>query len=372
MSAVDKLVRAWREGTLGEKLSAKLGRMPVSQRVRWLGARRASEAVAALTQWGRLRQREAGGWLLLLGDNDVLTWKVIAGLQRAKIPQRLLTPAAALALPAAEAAQVAAVLCTYVDASRQTAAARQIAAHAPLAEKPFEYVYGLDPALVQFHQRDEYASTDFVSPLLLDAPTPHAIYEESLKRFEQKCGLRDYLDLYQVLRHIVHNRIPGDIAEFGSYKGHSGWLIARSLEALGDGTRRVFLFDTFAGFPEEKGLDHFWSDTHKVDFESIRVKFADRANVKLVRGDFTQTLPASDLGQLALAYVDCDSYRATRWLIQTLWPQRISPRGAMVFEDYGHPALLGNRVAIHEDLPESAGGIRHYSQFSGLYIAYNA
>lgn len=372
MSAVDKLVRAWREGTLGEKLSAKLGRMPVPQRVRWLGARDQAEAVIALSRWGRARQSEAGGWLLLLGDDDALTSAVTAALQRAGVAQRRLTLADALALPAQDAAQVAAVLCTHTDARRQTAVACQIAAYAPLADKPFEYVYGLDPALTQFRLRDEYAGTDFVSPLLLDAPTPHAIYEESLERFEQKCGLRDYLDLYQVLRHIVHNRIPGDIAEFGSYKGHSGWLIARSLEALGDGMRRVFLFDTFAGFPEEKGLDHFWSDTHKVDFESIRAKFTDRDNVKLVRGDFTQTLPASDLGQLALAYVDCDSYRATRWLIQTLWPKRISPRGAMVFEDYGHPALLGNRVAIHEGLPESAGGIRHYSQFSGLYIAYNA
>jgi hypothetical protein len=39
VSAVNKLVKAWREGTLVEKLASKFGRMPVTQRVRWLGAR---------------------------------------------------------------------------------------------------------------------------------------------------------------------------------------------------------------------------------------------------------------------------------------------------------------------------------------------
>lgn len=76
MSAVNKLVRAWREGTLVEKLASKLGRMPVTQRVRWLGARDQSDAIAALTQWGKARQREAGGWLLLLGDDDALDTNV--------------------------------------------------------------------------------------------------------------------------------------------------------------------------------------------------------------------------------------------------------------------------------------------------------
>lgn len=372
MTMSAKLMRHWRAGTLGDRLSARLGRKPVSYTARWQGAQNIEQAITALVTWGLARQAEQGGWLLLLGDADALTMALRRRLERAGVTCRQLSLAQAQQLPPDEANGVAAVLCTQMGTKAQTQAAIAMAACPELGDKPFEYVFGLDPNMAIFRQRDEYASTEFVSPWLLDTPTPHALYEESLQHFEQKCGLRDYLDLYQVLRHVVQNDIPGDIAEFGSYKGHSGWLIARSLEALGDSQRKLYMFDTFAGFPQEKGLDHFWSDTHKVDFDSIRNKFNGRANVELVRGDFTQTLPQSGAGQLALAYVDCDSYRATRWLIEQLWPARISPRGTMVFEDYGHSALLGNRVAIHQAFDGMAGGIRSYSQFSGLYTVYNA
>lgn len=365
--------RHWRAGTLGSRIRARLfGRMPVAERVRWLGADNENEAVEALLAWGRSALAGTNGWLLLLGDDNALGRRAQAAMQRAGLAHRRLQIAEALALSADDTRNVAAVLCTESGTRSQTHCAREISGFPPLADKPFEYVYGLDPARAAFHHLDEYAATDFVSPLLLDEPSPYAIYEESLALFEQKCGLRDYLDLYQILAHVVRNRIPGDIAEFGSYKGHSGWLIARSLEALGDTRRRVFLFDTFDCFPEETGLDHFWTDTHRVDFESIRRKFADYSTVQLVRGDFTQTLPESGLAQVALAYVDCDSHRATKWLIETLWPERISHRGAMVFEDYGHPALLGNRVAIHDVFDQFHDGIKNYSQFSGLYSIYNA
>jgi predicted O-methyltransferase YrrM len=236
---------------------------------------------------------------------------------------------------------------------------------------PFEYASGLDRERALFTKLDEYATTPFVSPVLLDQPNPYEIYEESLLHFEQKCGMRDFLDLYQLLRSVCDNNVPGDIAEFGSYRGHSGYLIARTLQALGS-RKHLYMFDTFAAFPEElTGIDYYWSDTHDVSFAEVRAKFRDLENVHLVRGDFIETLPQSDLGHLALAYVDCDSYRATRYLLDALLPHRMSPRGLLVCEDYGHPALLGHRVAVHESL-ESLGPadacFRFFSQFSGFYI----
>jgi hypothetical protein len=249
-----------------------------------------------------------------------------------------------------------------------TRLAQRLTANAALNTVPFEYVAGVDPERTFFEKYDEYRDTWFVSPVLLDDETPYEIYRESLELFEQKCGLRDFLDLYQILRSAAERSVPGDVAEFGSYRGHSGWLIARSLQALGC-DKRLFMFDTFDSFPDESlGVDHFWSGTHDVDFEEVKRKLSPFDNVHLVRGDFTETLASSELARVALAYVDCDSYRATRFLIDALLPERIVAGGALVCEDYGHPALLGNRVAVHESLTGVTNCFRFFSQFSGLYV----
>lgn len=369
MSLLRGFARHLREGTLLRRLAGGSAVPPVHWRVRWQGADSVDEAAAALAHWGgRFAAAKTGGWLMTLGEGGELQAQLQTRLERAGLRHRAHALGELRDWHAADAATLAGILCAYTDAARLTAAAQVLARHPVLAAVPFEYAPGLHPERALFTRRDEYAATHFIAPALRDDPGPYRIYEESLQRFEQKCGLRDYLDLYQVLRHVVDNRVPGDIAEFGSYRGHSGWLIARTLQALGS-DKRLYMFDTFAAFPDEGGVDHFWTRSHAVDFEEVRGKLAAFADVTLVRGDFTQTLATSGLGAVALAYVDCDSYRATRFLIEALWDRHLAVRGALVCEDYGHPALLGNRAAVHESLDGRAGAFRYFSQFSGFYIA---
>jgi hypothetical protein len=40
----------------------------------------------------------------------------------------------------------------------------------------------------------------------------------------------------------------------------------------------------------------------------------------------------------------------------------------MVFEDYGHAQLLGNRAAVHNYFDNRPGCVQFFSQFSGCYI----
>ncbi|HUR41097.1 MAG TPA: TylF/MycF/NovP-related O-methyltransferase [Verrucomicrobiae bacterium] len=264
----------------------------------------------------------------------------------------------------------AAVACLDLDSRGIASAARACMNHPQLRTVAFEYATATRDEYATLLQHDDphYGNTHFHSPLLTDPHLPFAIYEESLARFERKCDVRDFMDLYQVLRQVVELGLPGDIVEFGSYKGHSGYLIARTLRALGV-QHRIHLFDTFAAFPQEQaGVDQFWSDTHAVNFDEVRGKFADLPEVTLVRGDFTHTLqPALAGRRLAAVHVDCDSYRAVRYVAEQTWPL-LSPRGLMVFEDYGHPALLGARLAVEEFATAHRECFRFFSQFSGLYI----
>lgn len=370
MSRVSGFLRHLRAGTLVRRLIQGPRALPPQVRVRWYGADTMAEAVAALTHWGRqFVGRSADGWIVTLGEGGPLHERLDASLRAAGVPHRRHTLPEILAWDEVQIRGLKGIICAYTNVPELTAAARALPLHTVLASIPFEYAPGLHAEREIFQRRDEYAETHFIGPGLLDAPGPYRLYEESLALFEQKCGLRDYLDLYQLLKHVIDNRVPGDIAEFGSYKGHSGWLIARTLQALGS-DKRLFMFDTFAEFPAESaGMDHFWSRTHQVDFGEVRRKLAPFPNVTLVRGDFTQTLSRSGLNDVALAYIDCDSYRATRFLIDALWNQHLQSHAAMVFEDYGHPALLGNRAAVHEELDHRKDAFRYFSQFSGYYVA---
>jgi hypothetical protein len=217
---------------------------------------------------------------------------------------------------------------------------------------------------------DQYVDGDFVSPLLVRyGDELYEIYRESLTKFSLKTDVRDYLDLCQLIDSVCRRNVPGDLAEFGSYRGHSGYLTSRVLDHFGS-SRTLYMFDMFESFPEESvGVDSFWSGTHKVDFEAVKRKFRDRGNVRMIKGDFTITAAQTDTGPLALAFIDCDSYRATRSLLEYLWSNRIPVGGIVAMEDYGHAALLGNRVAVHQFFDGRDDAYTYFSQFSGFFIA---
>ena len=210
-------------------------------------------------------------------------------------------------------------------------------------------------------------SNDFISPLHLQEPNFSNLYEESCKLFEPKTGIRDFMDLIQGVNHVLNTNLQGDLAEFGSFKGQSGYLTARYLEVR-KSPKTLFMFDAFESFPiESNGVDHFWSDTHKVNFEEIKQKFKRFNHVELVKGDFTETFNQSACKKLCLAFVDCDSYRGTKYLIDEIFEDRLEVGGLMIFEDYGHASLLGNRLAVHEKFKGKRNAFCFFSQFSGSF-----
>ena len=129
------------------------------------------------------------------------------------------------------------------------------------------------------------------------------------------------------------------------------------------------MFDMFESFHiETVGVDQFWSETHEVDFADIKRKFKDLPNVELVKGYFTKTFVGSNCKELALAFIDCDSYRGTKYLIDTIFDHFLVAGGIMVFEDYGHASLLGNRIAVHQAFDKKENAFCFFSHFSGSYF----
>jgi hypothetical protein len=351
-----------------EAFARQLGWMSVYERVHWFGARSPRQASKALGSRAAGLAAGAGQWVLLVGDDGPLRQGLERELTDRGTAHRSVSTTEHLHLDAGEDRTLACIVAADADIRRVTATAREVLRDRRLADIPFEYSTGLEPEAEQFRRQDEYATSGFISPVLLAEPSPYDLYAQSLERFEQKCGLRDYLDLYQLLASVVQRGIAGDVAEFGSYKGHSGWLIAATLEALSS-DKPVHMFDMFDHFPHESaGVDYFWSGTHQVQLDEVRHKLSGFDAVELHPGEFEGTLPGSGIDTLALAYVDCDSYRAVAYLARELFEHRLSRGGMIVFEDYGHPALLGCRVAVHEYFDGRSDCVKFFSQFSGLYV----
>lgn len=262
----------------------------------------------------------------------------------------------------------ACVTAGFFDSKQLTTLGLALARHSFLGEVPFEFSILPESAYATLIKHDWQKNASFISPLLLSDADYFAIYESSLAHFEKKCQIRDYLDLCQLLQTTLERQIEGDIAEFGSFKGHSGYLIAQVLRKL-NSDKKLYMFDMFEEFPEEiVGLDAFWNKTHQVDYEEVKSKFSALNNVTLVKGDFTKTFSKSSINKLCLVYIDCDSYRGTKYLLNEIFTNHLSDNGVMILEDYGHGPLLGNRVAFHEFFDGRKDSFRFFSQFSGFQI----
>lgn len=329
----------------------------------------AEEAAAFLAKKGRNAAKDAGcRRILVVGGDSAVTDFVCRDLAAHRIEAQRLDLAALGEAVREGPGPLGGIVCTYTDIRRSHAVARAVLAAPDLKHLTFECVVLPESDYRALRRHDRHRATDFVSPLPTFEADVFAIYEEALEHFAPKCDLRDFMDLCQLLDAVKRNRIPGAIAEFGSFQGHSGYLMADYLARSAD-PRRLLLFDTFDRFPGEPlGIDRFWSGSHPVDFASLRGTFARFPFVELVRGDFTATFDAAGVDRLALAYVDCDSFRATEFVLRRLFPHVLAPGGILAIEDYGHPQLLGSRAAVHRYFDGRPGCVPFFSQFSGLYI----
>ncbi len=262
----------------------------------------------------------------------------------------------------------ACIIAGFVDPKLLTKLGSQLSKHPFLSEIPFEFAVIPANSYSTLLNHDWQKNESFVSPLLISDINYFDIYESSLSLFERKCQIRDYMDLCQLLQTTFERQVDGDVAEFGSFKGHSGYLMANLLRKA-NVNKKLFMFDMFDEFPEEKiGLDAFWNKTHQVDFQEVKEKFRSFENVVIVKGDFTETFRNTDIHKLCFVYIDCDSYRGTKFLLNAIFDQYLSKNGIIVLEDYGHGPLLGNRIAFHEFFDNREDCFKFFSQFSGFQI----
>lgn len=149
---------------------------------------------------------------------------------------------------------------------------------------------------------------------------------------------------------LVTRRVEGDFVECGVLDGGTAALLAYA--ARGE-NRLVHLFDAWEGMPEPTVQDGAGSKKWAGDIVGsprrvrnvLKRVGANTANIRIHKGWFSDTLPASDIDRVAFLHIDCDFYEPTKLVLETFFPKLV-PGAWVQIDDY--TSFEGCRVAVNE------------------------
>lgn len=150
-------------------------------------------------------------------------------------------------------------------------------------------------------------------------------------------------------------RLEGDFVECGV---HTGILSGAVMDWLDFGRlapRRFFLFDTWAGIPEEQmsaeekrigvpSMNRKYAEGDSIHAAVLK-KFSRWPNVEVVRGRVPESLSAlASVPKIAYASIDLNVAAAEMGAVEVLWP-RLVPGAPMLIDDYGWAAHVNQKRA---------------------------
>jgi hypothetical protein len=199
-------------------------------------------------------------------------------------------------------------------------------------------------------------------------PDPVEVKLENFPKYVRRQKLKRFLALYEIFKLVLP--VKGSIVECGVFKGFGimSWAKLSAMMEPENLTRRVYGFDTFAGFPSFTEKDHnttampahggLFADSHDelkalID-EFDRDRFLGHVDkVHLIRGDVTQTIPQFVKDHphvlVSLLFLDVDLYEPTRAAIEHFLPRM--PKGAVIaFDELDNPQWPGETLALLESI----------------------
>ncbi|MBF0624318.1 MAG: class I SAM-dependent methyltransferase [Magnetococcales bacterium] len=176
--------------------------------------------------------------------------------------------------------------------------------------------------------------------------------------------------LYQAIRHVVGNAVPGDFVECGVFRGGSTMLAAWALRQFGDTSRTLYLYDTFSGMAEPTQVDRRlggeaggpiqnWQRQNRgahndwcyCSLEDVQANLAltgyPPERMIFVAGKVEDTLPVTRPAAVAILRLDTNFYESTRQEMRHLYPL-LAVNGILLLDSYGN--WVGTRQAVDEYL----------------------
>lgn len=188
---------------------------------------------------------------------------------------------------------------------------------------------------------------------------------------EEEISLTDHWQLYTGVYNLARSlnnielikdsiKIPGDILEFGCWKGSNLMLMAKTLEIFAPMThKKIYGFDLFEGldfFDKKDGDSKSLKGDYKGDEQKLRdiidlFDFNDKVN--LVKGNILETVPKfiekNDFKRYSLIYIDTDLYKTTKLILES-FSERLVKGGVFVLDEWNSDTFPGETIAVTEFL----------------------
>lgn len=173
-------------------------------------------------------------------------------------------------------------------------------------------------------------------------------------------------------------QLEGDFVECGVFKGDMAWVIMNVLgyDAIPD---NYYLYDSFEGFSEKyssaedyplsAGFLDFANKHYRVTgiYESVVNRFKPFPKVKVVKGFLPDALDQVCPERISFLHVDLNSPAAEVAVLERLF-DRVSPGGAIVFDDYGWKLFEKQKIAEDEFMRARGYEILELPTGQGLVI----
>jgi SAM-dependent methyltransferase len=178
-----------------------------------------------------------------------------------------------------------------------------------------------------------------------------------------KVNLARNLAITDLLKSTLN--VPGDVVEFGCWKGSTSLLLAKLLAIFDpEGPKMLHVFDSF------EGLTHFHdSDTtaqsQRGNYHGSRehlescARLADVfSSIVIHEGKIESTLPKFAIEnrekRFSFVYCDTDLYLATATILENVW-RLMSVGGLMVFDQWNMADFPGEGIAVNQFIDTIAG-----------------
>lgn len=200
------------------------------------------------------------------------------------------------------------------------------------------------------------------------SPDSTEVKIENFPKYARRQHLKRFLAMYELFKRALP--VKGSVVECGVFRGFGvmSWAKLSTILEPENLTRRIYGFDTFAGFPSVSEKDRKGKGRGKVgDLEAgsydelqqlIREYDRDRflghiPKVELVKGDIATTVPkfVADHPHLvvSLLFIDCDLFEPTKAALKAFVPRM--PKGAILaFDELDNPIWPGETLAVLETL----------------------
>lgn len=209
---------------------------------------------------------------------------------------------------------------------------------------------------------------------------------ENFPKYVRRQHLKRFLAMYEIFKRVLP--VKGSVVECGVLHGFGlmSWAKLSTILEPENLTRRIYGFDTFAGFPSVSDNDaSAFAKTRVGDLsassydellaliaEYDRDRFLGNIpKVELVKGDIVQTAPAFVETHphlvVSLLFIDCDLFEPTRAALQAFVPRM--PKGAILaFDELDNPLWPGETRAVLDSL--GLGNLRLQRLEWDPYIAF--